>query len=218
MRFTKILILVLLLGTVAGCNPPYSSMNESEVALPDVEMEMNQSLRSGNKATGELRAVWQGCEDEHNLGDIEEGDNSPGDCEEEHGDEEHDDGQGCLGARPARNFYLKFDAQIKYNVVKGNVTFQGVGDYEGIDFDGDVTWVKPGREANELFFGGEVTGGAITKKCFLFSLQDNGEGKNAEADKLQYRLFGSESTPCSEPDHLPKGYPISVYDGNFNVH
>jgi hypothetical protein len=175
------------------------------------------------RSTGELEAEWEGCEDGHE----EPGDHEDGCSEDfeylyeecidditilEHGGEE------CEGARPAREFYLDFNAHLKRDNAKGEVLFRGIGTYKGINFDGDVSWVKVGREPNELFFGGKVTTSTVNRGCFLFSVQDNGEGKNAEADRMQYRLYGSLNSPCHVPNHLPVGYPIAVSDGNLQVH
>jgi|GEM_PF-1806057 len=227
MRLVKIYGLFLLFGLIVSCNTPSDIMNEPEAELLNVETKSHNVIPFSNRATGELWAKWQGCEDEHESGDIQDdscegGDdgNDSGDCEDEHGDEGHEGGQGCQGARPAREFYLQFDAQLKHNKTKGNVTLKGIKEYEGIDFDGTVTWVKSGRESNEIFFGGVVTGSTVNvdRDCFLFYMRDNGEGVNVEADRMQYRLFRSSTAPCNEPDHLPKGYPIAVYEGNLQVY
>lgn len=214
-----ILVLTTVLILMAACE---SSLNRvDQGSLPVSAYTTSRDLKPfvEYKATGELNAKWEGCVDE-NGNTVEEGgcggeeDTTGTGCE--HEDEEG--GEGCQGARPAREFYLAFNAQLKDTVAKGQVIFQGTGDYEGIDFNGIVTWVTAGRQPNELFFGGDITGGTVDRGCFLFSVQDNGEGTNVEPDRMQYRLYGSATAPCHYPDHLPKGYPIAVYKGNLQVH
>ncbi|SMO78648.1 hypothetical protein [Fodinibius sediminis] len=237
MKWAMILSIVLAAGMLAGCDSPldYEDSASEQSLLLELEKERERPW-SGLMATGEFSAIWQGCEDgEHE----EPGDHEEGDCggdhethdgevetddscsddhvDDGHNDDEHTGGEGCSGNRPARDFYVQFNAQAK-KMTRGDVTFAGLGTYEGIDFNGSVTWVEPGREPHELFFGGEVTGGTVDRGCFLFSIQDNGEGNNAEADRLQYRLYGSGMAPCHIPDHFPKGYPIAVYEGNLQVH
>jgi len=232
--WVMMLNIVLIFGMLAGCEAPLNYEDSRSEQSFLLEMKSNQPW-AGLKATGEFSALWEGCQDDGNDGENgHDGGHDDGDCGGDHeandiwaeaddgncGDD-HDDGghddEGCSGNRPARDFYVQFDTQLK-KTVKGNVNFLGLGEYEGIDFSGAVTWIETGREENELFFGGEVTDGTVTRNCFLFSLQDNGQGKKAEADRLQYRLYKSSTSQCDEPDHLPKGYPIAVYQGNLTVH
>jgi len=219
--------MVLAVGILTGCETPvdYQGSTLEQSLTTDFELESSQPW-FGLKATGELWAAWQGCEEENDSGhgEIDDGymgeggDDHGSDFEEDDGDKDHDDGKNCQGARPARDFYLQFDAQLKHERAKGSVTFEGVGEYKGVTFSGAVTWVKAGRAPGELFFGGEVTQGTVERKCYLFSVLDNGQGSLVETDRLQYRLYGSESSPCHEPGHLPQGYPIAVYEGNLVVH
>lgn len=220
-RLIKIWLIPAVILLTAACDSTVNSIKPDASSAP-----MAAFTNSGNyaplieyKSTGGLMAKWEGCVDE-NGETVEEGGcggeedtTGSGGCEHE-----NEEDTGCQGARPAREFYLAFNARLKDAKANGQVVFKGTGDYTGIDFNGIVTWVTPGRKPNELFFGGDVTGGSVNRGCFLFSVQDNGEGINAEADRMQYRLYGSATEPCSYPDHLPKGYPIAVYSGNLQVH
>lgn len=234
-RFLNITLLIgisLLFIHVYGCDTVSTSIDTDTTTEQSILLETKaHQPTTGLKATGEFSARWQGCDDgdheepaDHEEGECEgghDGDEGQVDedhnCTDDHGDEGTHDEEGYSGNRPARDFYVRFDAQVK-KTTRGEVTFTGLGEYEGIDFNGSVTWVEPGRETNELFFGGTVTGGTVTRGCFLFSVQDNGEGINDEADRLQYRLYGSSNAPCHLPDHFPQGYPIAVYEGNLQVH
>jgi hypothetical protein len=229
MRLLNRISLILFTSIIAlyGCDTPVNNINSETNEDPFISQMMSKSPWAGMKATGEFRALWQGCEEGHE----EPVDHEEGGCKghedtgDDHGDDGHsDDGHSDDGHddsthgdnRPARDFFVQFDAQMKKEA-KGSVTFSGINDYEGVGFTGSVTWVEMGRSSNELFFGGDILNGNVNRGCFLFSVQDNGEGNKAEADRLQYRLYGSSNAPCHMPDHFPKGYPIEVYDGNLSV-
>ncbi len=224
MKLIKITSLILFSSIIAmyGCDPTVTSNDSETFTETALNSVPGANPWTGTKATGEFQAMWQGCEDGHE----EPPNHEEGGCEGHDGEESHSD-DGLTndihdevthsGNRPARDFYVQFDAQLKRDA-KGNVTFLGTNDYEGVDFSGPVTWVEHGRNSNELFFGGKITDGTVSRGCFLFSVQDNGEGKKAEADRLQYRLYGSSNTACQIPDHFPRGYPIAVYNGNLKVH
>lgn len=222
------LISVSLLTLVAGCDSPTGINQDKSLIAASTSEEMAQTNPEENlHATGEFWAKWQGCD-----GEEENPDDHTGGCSGEHDDDgtSHDDSEecegghsdgdhgdeGCKGALPAHDFYLKFNAQIK-NDIKGAVDFKGIADYDGVDFYGPVSWIRAGKESNEIVFGGEVTGGTVNRSCFLISIQDNGEGSNSAADRLQYRLYGANA-PCHLPDHFPKGFPIALYEGNLQVH
>lgn len=223
------LFFIALLIFLAGCDSPTGIEEEKSLSAASISEELVKSNIGIDKlhATGEFWAKWQGCDGGHESpddhtggcsGDHEDGnthDDSDG-CEGGHSDGDHGD-EGCQGARPARDFYLQFNAKLMKDV-KGVVEFKGLKDYEGIDFNGPVTWIQAGKESNEIVFGGEVTGGTVNRSCFLVSIQDNGEGKNMDADRLQYRLYGALNAPCHLPDHFPKGFPIALYEGNLQVH
>jgi hypothetical protein len=223
------LIFVTLLIFLAGCDSPTGIDEEKSLSVASISEELAKSNFGVDNlhATGEFWAKWQGCDGDHETqddhtggcsGDHEDGtthDDSE-ECEGGHSDGDHGD-EGGQGARPARDFYLKFNTKFMKNV-KGIVEFKGLKDYEGIDFNGPVTWIQAGKESNEIVFGGEISIGTVNRGCFLISIQDNGEGKNMAADRLQYRLYGSSNAPCHLPDHFPKGFPIALYDGNLQVH
>lgn len=224
MRSTKALIQILILFPLIvffGCDPAPTGEDTLSSAQSSEEQIVSKIPGSGLLATGEFYALWEGCEDGHEESpDHEEGGCSGNDGEDHHDDGHEEDGHDDVthgGNRPAREFYLEFNAQLK-NEARGMVNFAGLNEYEDVNFTGHVTWVEQGRSDHELFFGGEVTEGTVSRGCFLFSVQDNDEGKNAEADRLQYRLYGSANAPCHIPDHFPKGYPIVVYYGNLQVH
>ncbi|MGM0588758.1 MAG: hypothetical protein ACQETE_10110 [Bacteroidota bacterium] len=215
MKWYYVLSVLLVAGLVTGCDNPLNeaTADHNSAAERAIITASNHSQPGSQlKATGGFSALWQGCGDNHDGGDQHDG--------ESHDNlvviKDHED-EGCQGNRPAREFNVQFNAQSK-NWVKGNVTFQGLGEDEGIDFEGSVTWITAGRQDHELYFGGAITEGTVDRNCFLFSVRDNGEGRNADADQLQYRLYGSGHGPCHEPDHLPQGYPIVVYEGNIQVH
>lgn len=226
------LLIIFVLFITFGCDSSVTSNAFETYEGSNISEMKSKSPWIGMKATGEFKALWQGCEEDHE----EPVDHEEGGCQghedtgDDHGDDGHsddghsDDGHSDDGHddsshgqnRPARDFYVQFDAQLKKEA-KGFVTFSGINDYEGVGFTGSVTWVEMGRSSNELFFGGDILDGNVNRGCFLFSVQDNGEGNKAEADRLQYRLYGSSNAPCHVPDHFPKGYPIAVYDGNLSV-
>jgi hypothetical protein len=222
----KRLLMSTFLGLVTlvymyGCESTPFGLDEETLTINQA-MKVPSGSQTGElekfKSTGEFQAKWEGCSDSHDnvvvLADENcGGDDHEGGCQDEH---EHEDG-GCQGNRPARQFYVDFNAQQNKGV-KGEVLFEGMEEYEGIDFKGQVSWIVEGRESNELFFGGSVTEGTVERNCFLFSVRDNGEGANADADRLQYRLYGQGNGPCHIPENLPKGYPIAVYEGNIQVH
>jgi hypothetical protein len=218
------LIVVLSFFLLNACEPSAVSENSEKFSENDLET-LKLSERSPYstmlKSTGGVWAFWEGCPDGHESNNTEDSECPGGDDEHEEGEcegeEGHEDGD-CRRARPARDFRLEYNAQLKSGEPKGRVSFEGVNDFLGIGFNGKVTWVEEGRASNELFFGGKVTGGTVTQKCFLFSIQDNGQGMNANADRMQYRLFGQSHQACNDPDHLPIGYPIAVYRGNLQVH
>lgn len=224
MKLFKKITLILLVSTIAlyGCESTISSNDFEATTESTISSIPGANPWTGTMATGEFKAIWQGCEDGHEeFPDHEEGGCKGHDGEEPHSDdgltEEIHDEVTHGGNRPARDFYVQFDAQLKKGA-RGFVTFSGLNEYQGIEFSGPVNWVERGRNSNELFFGGEIDNGTVSRTCFLFSVQDNGEGRKAEVDRLQYRLYGSENTPCHIPDHFPKGFPIAVYEGNIKVH
>jgi len=216
------LFLVVGLAMLLGCETPVTNNSPSQVPDPVISSESNNTNHLDNvKATGEFWARWVGCNESHEVEGT--GGNEDEDCQGEDGEDGHEEGEGCQGNRPALDIYVRFDAQIKNGVIKGDVTFMGVGEYEGIEFHGRVTWLEKGEdvghESNEIFFGGTITEGNIdNRSCFLFALQDNGEGYNTNPDSLQYRLYGNNATCQEPPCHLPKGHPFAVYDGNLQIH
>jgi len=225
--FALIFVAILLFS----CDVSNSVMDDAEKKTSDL-LTVQSKTQSGvvadmYRSTGELWARWEGCEDGHEE-PSDHNDGCPGehetelvplfdDCLDDISIAEHEEGK-CQGTRPAREFYLDYNAHLFKDKTKGKVSFRGTGSYEGVDFNGNVSWVEVGRGTNELFFGGKITRGTVDRGCFLFSVQDNGEGKIAEADRLQYRLYGSEKAPCHIPSHFPKGYPIALYEGNLQVH
>lgn len=230
MRFLNFLGLffVAFLILLFGCDSPTGTDEFESISASSISQVMVKTNNKMDKlhATGEFWTKRQGCDGGH-----ENPDDHNGGCSKNHEDGTHDDSEkcggghsdgdhedeGCQGARSARDFYLQFNAQLKKDV-KGDVEFKGMSDYEGIDFHGPVTWIQAGKQSNEIVFGGKVDGGTVNRSCFLISIQDNGEGKNMVADRLQYRLYGSSSSPCHLPDHFPKGFPIALYEGNLQVH
>jgi len=220
MKLFKKVTLILLVSTIAlyGCESTISSNDFEATTESSISSIPGANPWAGTMATGEFQAIWQGCEGGHEAPpDHEEGGCKGHDDGDHHSEDELNDEVTHGGNRPARDFYVQFNAQLKKGA-KGNVTFSGTNDYEGVVFSGSINWVERGRNSNELFFGGEINNGTVSRACFLFSVQDNGEGRKAEADRLQYRLYGSENAPCHIPDHFPKGFPIAVYEGNIKVH
>ncbi|MCG2588839.1 hypothetical protein [Rhodohalobacter sulfatireducens] len=102
--------------------------------------------------------------------------------------------------------------------VKGAVDFKGRSDYEGVNFNCPVSWIQAGKESNEIVYRCVVNGGGLNRGCLLFSMQDNGEGKNMAADRVLCRLYGFSNAPCHLPDHFPKGFPIALYASTLLVH
>ncbi|HKJ33037.1 MAG TPA: hypothetical protein VKA34_14470 [Balneolales bacterium] len=197
------LLLAVGLVILIGCdttNTNYNAVSNSDsVLLSDI---IKANPRNSVQATGGFYANWVGCDDGHMDS------------------EQHDDGddEGCGKNRPAQDFYVTFNVKVNKDTT-GVVNFKGIGIYEDVTFKGHVTWVKEGKESNELFFGGLITGGteSINWKCFLFYIRDNGEGVINDPDRLQYRLYDADVPPYY-PDHYPKGYPFSVYRGNLQVY
>lgn len=228
MKRTTSTIGILIVGffLLFGCKAS-TSVDKENMDATHALFQMDGKVSNGvaedmYRSTGELSAQWVGCEDGGHEpggceGETEAFENIYDDCIEDIAIFQHDDG-GCQGARPAREFYLEYNAHLIREKAKGRVLFQGTGNYQGIDFNGKVSWVVIGRETNELFFGGKVINGTVNRGCFLFSVQDNGEGVRDEMDRMQYRLYGSGQSPCHIPNHLPIGYPIAVHDGNLQVH
>lgn len=206
-------LLTINLLILISCNTSITNNASSDKVTDIVALTAasNASLWVGGKATGEFKAKWAGCEDDHEgIASEDEG------CGGQGGE---DEGDGS-SPRPSRDFYVNFNVQVKKDI-KGEVTFIGI-DNKTVKFNGEVTWVirgetVEGHQSNELFFGGVITDGTVTQKCFLFSMQDNGEGANDLPDRLQYRLYNSDM-PSYMPDHLPKGHPIALYEGNLQVH
>lgn len=222
------LLIAALLVSLTSCDSPIGTAEYESLSTESAFEEMAGINLTDTKlkSTGEFWAEWKGCDKDHDDSDGHGCNCSGGhddtthdhtiNSEDEHSDDNHG-GHGGSKARPARDFYLQFHAQL-FKDVKGYVNFRGVSDDEGVEFYGPVTWIQAGRETNEIVFGGEVEGGTVQRNCFLFSVQDNGEGANMEADRLQYRLYGSSHAPCHLPDHFPKGFPIELYQGNLQVH
>lgn len=242
MKLFKIYSLILSLGLaiLIGCESPINNNSEltvdTEISSENEDTQKNVIL----KATGEFTAKWTGCENEQDGqdhggcgGDCDESDNGTG---EDGCDHEEDDGtvNTCGNPHPAKEFYMRFDAQFDSlkEITKGEVVFKGIGSYKDIEFTGRVIWVQRWPDKNyagiertdkDLLFGGIITGGTVKKKRFLFSIRDNGQGKNSEADRLQYRVYGKEGEdtcgpPNSFPNGYPKGYPIALEEGNLMVH
>ncbi len=109
----------------------------------------------------------------------------------------------------AGNDTLKLTFSAHGGDVKGMTTYSNsLGD----KFSGKVD-VCYNQSGDTAAFAGTINKGNVSEKYFLVEVQDNGEGKKANPDRVRVRLF-ADAPNCT----LSGVYPAEVTRGNLKVH